>query len=106
MYDFYRAAACVPEVSVGDVDYNKEQIKVFHTTEVITGEDSPVKAVKRKKDSSMVKGIESLTEGQGDLFVSAGNTGALLAGGIFVCAFQLPCFRGVFEERGDEDSGD
>ena len=61
--------------------YNEEQIKVVHAGEVITNEDSPVKAIKRKKDSSIVKGLTMLKEGQGDLFVSAGNTGAQVVGG-------------------------
>ena len=61
--------------------YNPEQIKVVHAEEVITNEDSPVKAIKRKKESSMVKGHTMLKEGKGDLFVSAGNTGAQVVGG-------------------------
>ena len=59
------------------------KISVAHASEVILGEDSPVKAVRTKKDSSMVKGIRMLKEGQGDLFISAGNTGALMAGSLF-----------------------
>lgn len=61
--------------------YNPAQIKIVHAEEVITNEDSPVKAIKRKKDSSIVKGLTMLKEGNGDLFVSAGNTGALVVGG-------------------------
>lgn len=64
--------------------YNPEQIKIKHASEVITGEDSPVKAIRRKTDSSMVVGISMVKNGEGDIFVSAGNTGALMAGGIFI----------------------
>ena len=60
--------------------YDPEKIKIVHAEEVITNEDSPVKAIKRKKESSMVKGLTMVKEGEGDLFVSAGNTGALVVG--------------------------
>lgn len=61
--------------------YNADQIKVVHAAEVITNDDSPVKAIKRKQDSSIVRGLTMLKEGKGDLFVSAGNTGAQVVGG-------------------------
>lgn len=60
--------------------YDSQQIEIVHAEEVITNEDSPVKAIKRKKESSMVKGLEMVKAGKGDLFVSAGNTGALMVG--------------------------
>ena len=43
-------------------------------------EDIPTQAIKRKKDSSMVVGFNLLKEGKGDVFISAGNSGALLTG--------------------------
>ncbi|MDD2190685.1 MAG: phosphate acyltransferase PlsX [Eubacteriales bacterium] len=64
--------------------YNKEQIKVVHASEVITNDDAPVKAVRTKQDSSMVKGINMLKSGEADLFISAGNTGAIMASGLFI----------------------
>lgn len=60
---------------------NIEFIKV---TEIITAEDDPVKAIRRKKDSSIVVGCRLVKEGAVDAFVSAGNTGALMASGLFV----------------------
>ncbi len=63
-------------------DYDTSRVEVLHTTEVITGEDKPVKAIKRKKDSSMVVGLSLLRKKEIDGFLSAGNTGALLAGGL------------------------
>lgn len=59
----------------------------FHVvSEVITNEDAPLTAIKRKKDSSICQGIKMLKEGHLQAFISAGNTGALLA-----CAkLQLP----------------
>lgn len=56
------------------------KIKIHNTTEVIEMEDKPTEAIKRKKDSSMVVGFKLLKDGQGDVFISAGNSGALLTG--------------------------
>ncbi|MDD4565791.1 MAG: phosphate acyltransferase PlsX [Eubacteriales bacterium] len=64
--------------------YNKEQISIIHASEVISSDDPPVKAVRTKQDSSMVKGINMLKSGDADLFISAGNTGALMAAGLFI----------------------
>jgi glycerol-3-phosphate acyltransferase PlsX len=64
--------------------YNTDKIKVIHASEVIHNDDAPVKAVRTKLDSSMVRGINLVKEGFGDLFISAGNTGAIMAGGLFI----------------------
>ena len=67
--------------------YGKDNIKeisdriiIHNTTEEITMEDIPTQAIKHKKDSSMVVGFNMLKEGKGDVFISAGNSGALLTG--------------------------
>ena len=60
----------------------KESFEIVHTTQVITMEDGPVKAIKSKTDSSMVKGLEMVRGNANSVFVSAGSTGALLAGGL------------------------
>ncbi|MCL1808618.1 MAG: phosphate acyltransferase PlsX [Clostridiales bacterium] len=60
------------------------RISVTHASETITSDDAPVKAVRSKKDSSMVVGLNMLKEGKGDVFISGGNTGALMAGGLFI----------------------
>ncbi len=65
-------------------DYPKDKIEIVNATEEITNEDEPTKAIRRKKNSSMVIGLEMLRNGLGDGFVSAGSTGALLSGGIFI----------------------
>lgn len=62
----------------------KENIKVKNATEVITMEDIPTKAIKSKKDSSMVVGLNMIKEKEGDIFISAGNTGALLSGALLL----------------------
>ncbi len=56
------------------------KIKIHNTTETIEMEDKPTEAIKHKKDSSMVVGFNLLKEGKGDVFISAGNSGALLTG--------------------------
>ena len=56
------------------------KIKIHNTTEIIEMEDKPTEAIKHKKDSSMVVGFDLLKEGKGDVFISAGNSGALLTG--------------------------
>lgn len=53
---------------------------ILHCSEVVDMHDDPVKAARRKTDSSMVKGLTMLKNGEGDAFVSAGSTGALHVG--------------------------
>lgn len=56
------------------------KIKIHNTTETVEMEDKPTEAIKHKKNSSMVVGFNLLKEGKGDVFISAGNSGALLTG--------------------------
>lgn len=63
---------------------NKERIDILHTEEQILATDEPVRAVRRKKTASMVLGATEVKEGRADAFISAGNTGALMATGLFV----------------------
>jgi len=57
-----------------------ERLKIHNTTQVIEMDEIPTHAMKTKKDSSMVVGLNMVKEDRGDVFISAGNTGALLAG--------------------------
>ena len=59
-------------------------ITIIHTDEKINSEDEPVKAIRRKKQASMVLAAQAVKEGRADAVLSAGNTGALLAAGLFV----------------------
>lgn len=61
-----------------------DQLGVVATTEVIADENEPVKAIRHKKDSSMVQAANFVKEGKADALLSLGNTGALLACGIFI----------------------
>ena len=71
--------------------YGKDNIKeisdrllIHNTTETIEMEDIPTQAIKHKKDSSMVVGFNLLKEDKGDVFISAGNSGALLTGATLI----------------------
>ena len=64
--------------------YNPKKISVVNAREVITNEEAPVRAVRSKKDSSIVRGVNMVKNGEGDIFISAGSTGALLSGGLFI----------------------
>ncbi|MBE5902396.1 MAG: phosphate acyltransferase PlsX [Lachnospiraceae bacterium] len=61
--------------------YPEDRITVCHAEDVIETAEPPVLAIRRKKDSSIVVGLKLVKEGKADAFVSAGSTGALLAGG-------------------------
>lgn len=85
--------------------FKGKNIKIVNADEVITMEDSPVKAIRRKTESSMVVGLNMLRDGQGDVFISGGNTGALVVGSRIilgriegidrpVLASIYPCLKG------------
>lgn len=61
--------------------YNDVQMEIVHAEEVIETGEPPVMAIRKKKDSSIVKAMYMVKEGQCDAFVSAGSTGAILVGG-------------------------
>lgn len=61
--------------------YEKDQVEVVHASEVIETAEPPVMAIRKKKDSSLVKALNMVKEGTCDAFVSAGSTGATLVGG-------------------------
>ncbi len=61
--------------------YPKEQIEIVNATEVIQMAEPPVAAVRGKRDSSIVVAMKLVRRGEADAFVSAGNSGAVLAGG-------------------------
>lgn len=61
-----------------------DRVTIVHTDEKIDSGDEPVKAIRRKKNASMVLATKAVKDGQADAILSAGNTGALLAAGVFV----------------------
>ena len=62
-------------------NYNAEQVEIVDATEVIEMAEPPVMAIRKKKDSSIVKALHLVKEGTCDAFVSAGSSGAVLVGG-------------------------
>ncbi|HOB20550.1 MAG TPA: phosphate acyltransferase PlsX [Candidatus Atribacteria bacterium] len=99
----------------GDSDQLKAQLKslnapmdhfeIVHASEVITMEDSPVAAIRKKKDSSMVRGFELVKEDPDSVFISAGNTGALMAGSLLkvgrIKGIDRPALAPVLTNRGN-----
>jgi glycerol-3-phosphate acyltransferase PlsX len=65
--------------------------EIVHASQVIEMDEHPAKAVRTKKDSSMVVGMKLVKEKKADAFFSAGNTGGMLAAGIF----HLKRLRGI-----------
>ena len=63
---------------------NDNRITILHTEEEILGTDEPVRAVRRKKTASMVLAAKQVADGNADACISSGNTGALMASGLFV----------------------
>lgn len=61
--------------------YDKDRIQVVSATEVIATEEPPVNAIRKKKDSSIVVGMNLVKKKEADAFVSAGSSGAILVGG-------------------------
>lgn len=84
--------------------YDPGRITIRHTTQVITNDDVPTKAIRAKSDSSLTVGFKMLKEGKGDVFLSAGNSGALLVGSITILkrigGIDRPCLGSVIPTKG------
>ena len=61
-----------------------ERVSIIHTDEKIDSDDEPTRAIRKKKNASMVLAAKAVKEGEADAVLSAGNTGALLAAGFFI----------------------
>ncbi len=72
---------CGDEMKIKEImekeNISDKNIYIHHCSEKIEGDDDPIKAVKEKKDSSVIVGLNLLKEDKGDVFISAGNTGAV-----------------------------
>ncbi|MCI5640866.1 MAG: phosphate acyltransferase PlsX [Lachnospiraceae bacterium] len=62
-------------------EYDQSRIEIVHAEEVIGFDEPPVMAIRKKKNSSIVVGMNLVKKGEADAFVSAGSTGAILVGG-------------------------
>src|SRR5690625_3722979 len=63
---------------------NDERINIIHTEEMIGGDEEPIRAIRKKKQSSLVLMANEVKEKRADACISAGNTGALVVAGLFV----------------------
>lgn len=72
------------ESQIKEFVIDNKNISIVHTTEKIEGTDEPVRAVRKKKNASMVLMAQAVKDGEADACISAGNTGALMAAGLFV----------------------
>ena len=78
--------------SLQPYNYNKSKVHIVHTTEVVGMHEKPSRIFKEKPDSSLVKSIKLVKDGEADAVVSAGNTGALLASSLFLIG-KIPGIR-------------
>ena len=69
------------EAELAQYEYKKDQISIVPTTEEISCNESPVDAIRRKKDSSMVVALKMVKNQEADAFISSGSSGAVLVGG-------------------------
>lgn len=69
------------EAELQKYTYHAEQIAVIHTTEENSCDESPAAAIKKKKDSSLVRALRAVKDGECDAVISAGSSGAVLVGG-------------------------
>ncbi|GBG96856.1 phosphate acyltransferase PlsX [Lactococcus termiticola] len=63
---------------------DEKNISIIKTTELIDFHDEPLKAIRKKKDSSLVRAVKAVKDGEAQAVLSAGSTGALLAAGLFI----------------------
>lgn len=79
------------EKELSKYTYPKDRVTVVHTSEVISPNEHPVMAIRKKKDSSIVKALNLVKEGECEAIISGGSTGAFLAG----CTFIVGRIKGV-----------
>lgn len=90
------------------LNWNEDNIEVVNATEVISNNESPAMAVRKKKDSSISKGMRMLKEGEVDAFISGGSTGALLSAGLLILGrirgIKRPAIAAFFPKIGMNDT--
>lgn len=69
----------VIEEKLSGLSYDRDRLEIVDAREIITNDEAPVFAIRKKKDSSIVVGVKMVRDGQADAFISAGSTGAVLA---------------------------
>lgn len=88
---------------------DEKNITIIHTDEKIASDDEPVKAIRHKKTASMVLAAQAVKNGEADAIFSAGNTGALLAAGLFIVGriknVERPGLMSTLPVMGEPDKG-
>ncbi|MEX1571485.1 phosphate acyltransferase PlsX [Enterococcus sp. C23] len=88
---------------------DEKNITIIHTDEKIASDDEPVKAIRRKKTASMVLAAQAVKNWEADAIFSAGNTGALLAAGLFIVGriknVERPGLMSTLPVMGEPDKG-
>lgn len=88
---------------------DEKNITIIHTNEKIASDDEPVKAIRRKKTASMVLAAQAVKNGEANAIFSAGNTGALLAAGLFIVGriknVERPGLMSTLPVMGEPDKG-
>ncbi len=68
--------------SLQGLDYPTNRVEIRNAEEIISGDDDPGLSIRKKRESSMVKALQMVRENEADAVLSAGNTGAFMAGGL------------------------
>jgi glycerol-3-phosphate acyltransferase PlsX len=86
--------------------FRDHRVRVIHTSEVITMDDKPVVALRKKKDSSIARAAELVHDGEADALVSLGNTGGIFAAATFkvgrIAGVDRGCIATVIPRQGNE----
>jgi glycerol-3-phosphate acyltransferase PlsX len=94
-----RIKACL-----ADEGWNGSNIRTVDATQVISNSEAPAMAVRKKKDSTISKGMRLVKEGEADVFISGGSTGALLSAGLFtlgrIRGIKRPAIAAFFPKIG------
>ena len=90
------------------LNWNGDNIEVVNATEVISNNESPAMAVRKKKDSSISMGMRLLIDGEVDAFISGGSTGAVLCAGLLILGrirgIKRPAIAAFFPKIGMNDT--
>lgn len=81
IYVYLTGKTAVIEKELQKYSFPKERVEIVHAEEVIETAEPPVMAIRKKKDSSIVVGMNMVKRGEADAFVSSGSSGAILVGG-------------------------
>src|SRR5580704_9559369 len=86
--------------------FRDHRVRIVHATEVVEMEDKPAIALRKKKDSSIARAADLVSEGKADALISLGNTGGIFAAGTFkvgrIEGVDRGCIATVIPRQGNE----